>query len=530
MERNIVDFIDNHIELVADLSAKLGDSTWRVKKNGRPADKRAYIERLEALEAVYANRENFARVRTYDDEHLSQEVLTQRQIHLMRLRFAAAQMPATRQTRINELVEEIDQLSHTYRVHVGNKKFSLTEVREILRTSSDKKLRKALWLGARSDLGEDVGDLAIRLVGVRNRAARDLGYGNFFRMSMELQGVEESLLTKLLNKLITSTEAEFKESKAKLDEELRKKFKLRTKTIPPWIYSDLFFRSQASTKTSGFDKLYAGKDLTALAKKAMASVGFDVEAILAKSELHADDTKTTESICIHPDRRKKGTRIHANIADDESSMAMLMSDLGRGVFYEHIASNLPYLLREPCHKLILDAVAILFAQEVRTTEFLQTIVEGNKSSITRLMNAQRENQTLSRLLSARWLAMIVYFERSIYENPGRDMTRIWWELAMIFQHLEEPPEVDGKKEWAANIDLANAPVQHHNELLSTLIASQIRQAIEAETGNRNLVGNEGARAFLVEKVFASGATHDWTTLVENATGSPLSVDAYVAGY
>ena len=530
MERNIVDFIENHIELVADVAAKHNDSLWRVKKSGRPADKRTLAERAEALRAVYANRENFARVRTYDDEHLSAEPITQRQIHLMRLRFAAAQIQETSAARMAELVDEIEQVSHTYRIHVGSKKFSLTEVREHLSSSADKKLRKALWFGARCELGDDVGDQAIRLVGVRNRAARDLGYNNFFHMSLALQAIDESLLTKLLNRLIQATEEPYTTAKTELDAELKKRFKLRTKVVPPWMYGDLFLRSQPSEKPLGFDKLYAGKDIAAVATKAMASMGFDVESILAKSELHADDTKSTESTCIQIDRRKKGTRIHANITNDELSMSMLMADLGRAVYYESIRTDLPYLLRETSHQLILDAVGLMFAQETRSDVFLKDIVEANKSSITRLLNLDAPRDRLDRLLAARWLPMVIYFERAIYENPGRDMTRIWWELARIFQHIEDPPEVEGKREWAANIELTRSPVQHQNQLLCALIAAQLRQAIEEATGMRNLIGNEGAKAFLVGKIFASGATEDWTTLIESATGRPLSVDSYVAGY
>ncbi|MFT7620447.1 MAG: peptidyl-dipeptidase A [Planctomycetota bacterium] len=530
MERNIVDFIENHVEEVADLAAKHGDSLWRVKKNGRPADQRIYAERAEALQNVYANRENFARVRTYDDEHLSNEIGTQRQIHLMRLRFAAAQVPIQRSERMAELVGEIDQISHTYRVHVGSKKFSLIEVRENLAESNDKKLRKALWMGARSDLGEDVGDHAIRLVGVRNRTARDLGYSNFFQMTLKLKEIDETFLTKLLNKLVSTTEAEFTQSKEELDVELRTRFKLRVKSIPPWMYGELFFRSQPAEKPLGFDKLYAGKDLAALAAKAMTSIGFDIESILAKSELHADDTKNTESTCIQVDRRRKGTRIHANIVDDESSMTMLMSDLGRAVYYENIGTNLPFLLREPSHDLILNAIGLLFAQETRTLTFLSDIVEGNKSTVARLMDLNESENKRDRLLTARWLPMIIYFERSLYDNPGRDMTRIWWDLAQIFQKIEEPPEVKGKKEWAANIELAKTPVDHQNQLLCTLIASQFRQAIEEATGMRNIVGNPGAKDFLVERIFAPGATDTWADMIEKATGRPLSVDSFVAGY
>ena len=530
MERNIVDFIESHVTEVADLAAKYGDALWRAKKNGRPADRRLLEERSESLRQVYANRENYARVRTYDDEHLSNEEITQRQIHLMRLCFAAAQIPDNQRERMDELVGEITQISHTYRVQAGSRKFSLAEVREVLASSQDKKLRKALWLGARGDLGEDVGDHAIRLVGVRNRTARDLGYANFFHMSLQLQEVDENNLTQLLNRLITATEEDFVAAKAELDSSLKKRLKLRTRVVPPWMYGDLFFRHQPSEKKLGFDKFFAGKDAADIARAAFASMGFDVEQVLSKSNLQSDDTKNVTSICIQTDRRRRGIRIHANLLEDEASMALLLGDLGRAMYYEHIGNQLPYLLKEPCHPLILDAIALMFAEEVRSPVFLRDMVKGNKSTITRLTNLDVPRRRLDRLLSARWLPMIIYFERAIYEDPGRDMCRIWWDLASIFQHLEEPAEAAGKREWASLIALAEQPAEHQNVLLRQLIASQIREALEEATGSRDLTGNEKAGEFLVDRIFSHGATFPWTTLVERATGRPLGADSYLAGY
>ena len=82
------------------------------------------------------------------------------------------------------------------------------------------------------------------------------------------------------------------------------------------------------------------------------------------------------------------------------------------------------------------------------------------------------------------------------------------------------PEERHAPDWAAKIHIAVAPVYYHNYLFGELIASQL-----AATAGQ-LVDRADAGKFLSTKVFSPGASVRWDALIAQATGAPLSPQAF----
>ncbi len=100
------------------------------------------------------------------------------------------------------------------------------------------------------------------------------------------------------------------------------------------------------------------------------------------------------------------------------------------------------------------------------------------------------------------------------------------DLVERYQRLARPPVVEPHG-WAGKIHLALSPVYYHDYLLGELLASQLEETIEAETGSRSPAADPArAGAILRERLFAPGATLRWDALVTSATGAPLDVDAF----
>jgi peptidyl-dipeptidase A len=118
---------------------------------------------------------------------------------------------------------------------------------------------------------------------------------------------------------------------------------------------------------------------------------------------------------------------------------------------------------------------------------------------------------------------MVHFERDLYSDPESDLDARWWELVERFQMVAPPPE-RAAPDWAAKIHTAVAPVYYQNYLLGELLASQIQQTCEHETGG--LVGNREAGSLLAEKIFHRGSSRRWDAIIEDATGWPLSAEAF----
>jgi peptidyl-dipeptidase A len=135
------------------------------------------------------------------------------------------------------------------------------------------------------------------------------------------------------------------------------------------------------------------------------------------------------------------------------------------------------------------------------------------------------------LLTARWVLVMTYFERALYADPERgDLHTLWWDLVEELQLLSRP-ENRQDPDWAAKIHLTVAPVYYHNYLLGELIASQLGARFNAEVLGgepaRGYVGQGELGNFLRDRWFEHGASVDWQSLLEQATGSRLSVEPFL---
>src|SRR5690606_9830738 len=140
----------------------------------------------------------------------------------------------------------------------------------------------------------------------------------------------------------------------------------------------------------------------------------------------------------------------------------------------------------------------------------------------------RRQQRTSLLVSARWILVMVFFERDLYRDPDRpDLDSHWWDLVERIQRVRRP---DGREapDWAAKIHLSLAPVYYHNYLLGELMASQLDRAIgDRLAPGETSIGNPAVGTFLRERVFARGASLHWNELLREATGERLSPRHFV---
>jgi len=95
------------------------------------------------------------------------------------------------------------------------------------------------------------------------------------------------------------------------------------------------------------------------------------------------------------------------------------------------------------------------------------------------------------------------------------------------------PASRNNPDWAAKVHFVIAPVYYHNYALGELFAAQLRQAIAKALGHTGPLSemhwnDKRIGAFLREKVFAPGMREHWPDFVKNATGAPLSAEAFAA--
>ncbi|MBJ7334823.1 MAG: peptidase M3A and M3B thimet/oligopeptidase F, partial [Thermoleophilia bacterium] len=200
-------------------------------------------------------------------------------------------------------------------------------------------------------------------------------------------------------------------------------------------------------------------------------------------------------------------------------------ELGHAIYELELAADLPWLLRSPAHILTTEAIAMLHGRRGRDPEFLERYAGVDPAVARHPANAATLRRGL--LILAAWVQVMTRFERALYADPDGDLDRVWWELVEQYQGIPRPAEpVPGA--WASKIHLAVAPVYYHNYLLGEILASQLQEWTQRVAGASSPAAAAAVVGPLIaEHVLAPGASLRWDQLVEQATGTPLTIDAFV---
>ncbi|MFP6655460.1 MAG: M2 family metallopeptidase, partial [Myxococcota bacterium] len=197
MERNIVDFIEQFVSHAGDLERLANLAYWEFAADGSLENERKMAQARKDLLTVYSSRDHYARIRTYDTGQRIESESVARQIRLMKLQFAQHQMPPTVLERLVEQEAEGERIMNTFRARVNGTRISANAVTRVLVDSEDLDERQAVWEACK-EVGAAVGPTLLRTVGIRNRAARDLNYRDYYDMSLELQEIDETSLFQLV--------------------------------------------------------------------------------------------------------------------------------------------------------------------------------------------------------------------------------------------------------------------------------------------------------------------------------------------
>lgn len=512
--------VDNLNARMAELEKAFFLAWWDSQVDATEAndEKRAELE-LE-LRRFMGDPAALQQVNDALGEDLHDEI-DKRQLQILRLAMTGEQMSDAQREEIVRLSVSVESDFASYRPRIDEREVTDNEIEEILTTSDDADLRERAWRASK-EIGSQVADRVRELARVRNAAARDLGFPDFYLMQLELQEIEEPWLFGLLDDLDEVTRAPYESWKSDLDADLRARFSATR--LYPWHYADPFFQNLPPDGRITLDDLFEGQSAEELSLKTFDAWGIELRPVLHASDLYPRENKCQHAFCVALDRLDD-VRIMANIVPGERWTEVILHECGHAAYDTSIERRLPFLLREPAHTFVTEAMALLSGRLVRDPVWLTEIAGLRIEQVQAITADLRRSSAAQALLATRWILVMSFFERSLYSDPEADLDGLWWDLVERFQLVEPPPKVpDGG--WASKIHIGCAPVYYHNYLLGDVLASQLSAGAERECGG--LVGSEAAGKFLVERLFRPGNTLRWDELIEEATGKPLGVDDFAA--
>ncbi|KPK82490.1 MAG: hypothetical protein AMS25_02165 [Gemmatimonas sp. SM23_52] len=460
------------------------------------------------------------------------DLLVRRQLELLALDHRPNLLP---ESVIDDLVRRSNEIQaefYTFRARLDGREITNNEIIEVLRGERDAARRKAAW-EASKQIAHRVAEPLLELVARRNEAARSLGYRDFYAMQLQLHEIDEAELLCIFAQLKRRTDEPFRAAKAEIDRRLAKRYRTRPEILRPWHYEDPFFQEPPLSEELGLARHFRGRDLVMIADRFFARIALPLRDVLDRSDLYERAGKDQHAYCVNIDR-EGDVRILCNLRDDERWMGTLLHELGHAAYEKFLPRTLPWILRQPAHIAITEAIAMFMDRLTYDIDWLEAAAEARPDDRAGLQRRAVATVRFEMLLLVRWVLVMTYFERELYGNPGRDdLHRLWWDLVEALQQVRRPQNRDAP-DWAAKIHLAVAPVYYHNYLLGELIASQLRAAIRKDVLDgadpRGYVGRADLGRFLRDRIFAYGASQHWQALLQDATGSRLDPEPFIAEF
>ncbi len=529
-ENQLRDFVTAHVEKIKPLEKQTNLAWWDAAVTGDPKAYDRSSEMQLQIRRVYSDPKDFAFLKEMKQSGQVKDPLLARQLTVLYNAYLANQIEPELLKQIVELGTQIEKNFSTFRGTIDGKKVTDNEIKDILKDETDSAKREKVWLASKQ-VGAAVAADLVRLVKLRNEAARKLGFDNYHTMALATGEQDVKELDKIFDDLYERTKKPYAKAKAELDQILAKKYGITPDQLMPWHYHDPFFQETPMVYDLDLDVYYKDKDVKKLAEQFYAGIGLPVEAILAHSDLYEKEGKNPHAFSTHIDR-EGDVRILCNLKNNENWMETILHELGHGVYDKYLDYGTPYLLRSPAHSFTTEAMAMFFGRLSRNPAWMQQMLGLSDAEQAQIEKVGGKYAQLKQLIFARWDMVMYQFEKQLYANPDQDLTKLWWDLVEKYQLVKRPANRTNP-DWAAKIHFAVAPCYYHNYMLGELLASQWHHtlvnkvlALKSDKGV-SYVGQKKAGQYLREKVFHAGDLYRWNEMIKRSTGEPLTAKYFV---
>jgi peptidyl-dipeptidase A len=524
-------FIAEHETRIRPLEKAANRAWWNANVSGKDEDFKIKEQAQNKLDDALAEKDRFAELKVIKRLKLSDRLLA-RQIDVLYLMYLEKQVDPELLKKITAKANAIEQAFNVFRAKVDNKEITDSEVRKLLKESKDSEQRKAVWQASKV-VGTLVEKDLKELVGLRNEAARKLGFKDYHQMQLYLNEQTQEQVVHLFDQLDELTREPFRRAKADIDVRLGKTCGVSVDDLRPWHYHDPFFQESPAVFDTDLDAVYAKVDIVKLCQDYYAGIGLPVDDVIALSDLYEKPGKSPHAFCTDIDR-EGDVRVLANIVPNEYWMGTMLHELGHSVYSsKNIPRSVPYVLRTEAHILTTEGVAMMFERPARSADWLQ------KMGVT-VPDAKGFNETGAKMLRnqllifSRWCQVMLRFEKELYANPNRDLNQLWWDLVEKYQMVKRP-EGRNAPDYASKIHIVVAPAYYHNYMMGQLFASQVhhtiaRTVLKAEPGQALYIGHTRVGEFMKKRVFAPAKTMPWNALTKFATDEDLNPKAFAADF
>lgn len=523
-------------ELVKQIEAKIiplnkavNIAYFNASISGKDEDYKKSEDLQIQLTKVFADTSVFAQLKKIKESNAVTNDTLKRVLLVYYNRFLENQLDTSMLNAMTRQQIEIEKKYSNYRAEVKGKKLTDNQIEDVLSNSTKSDELKDTWM-AHKKIGSVVAADILKLVKMRNEAAKKCGFSNFHEMRLKLSEQDPQEIEKIFDELDNLTRESFASLKNDIDEYFVKRYNVKKENLMPWHYQDRFFQEAPKIFSVDFDTYYKGKDLVALTQKYYSGLGVPVDDIMKNSDLFEKPGKNQHAYCIDMDN-EGDVRVLCNVKENAKWMNTMLHEFGHAVYDKNIGTILPYVLREPAHTFTTEAVAMFFGRMATNPAWMKENLGISDDEVTKIADNGFKSLRLEQLTFSRWAQVMYRFEKSMYANPDQDLNKLWWDLVEKYQMLKRPTDRN-EPDWASKIHIATSPCYYHNYLLGELLASQMYYHIcdkivkTTDYKNQGFTNNKEVGKFFVEKIFKPALMFNWNDMIEKATGEKLSAKYY----
>ena len=526
-------FIEQHIKTVAPLQKESRIASWDAAVSGKPEDYEHHKQLTLKIRKIYSNPHEFAYLKKLMESDASLDPVTARQIKVLYNAYLTNQVDPKLTEQIVTLESTIEKNFSTFRGTIEGQEVTNNDIVAVLKNETDSQKRKQAWLASKQ-VGPVVAADVLKLIRLRNTAARQVGYDSYHTLKLEQSELDIAEIDALFEQLEQLTRQPYADLKAAMDRQLAEYCGIEASQIMPWHYHDPFLQEAPMIVKIDLDQFYKGKDIVALSSDFYDGIGLNVEAILENSDLFEKPGKNPHAFCRDIDK-EGDVRILCNIRDNEKWMEVQLHELGHAVYARYHDKDVPYLLRNPAHSFTTEAVAMVFGRLSSNALWMQAMLDLSDEQRDELLTVTGEHMRLKQLIFARWALVMYYFEKQLYANPDQDLNTLWWDTVEKYQLVKRPPDRDAP-DWASKIHFVIAPCYYHSYLLGEMLASQLihdmAKKIPAMNTDKGVVfvGQKDIGSYLRKNVFEPGNLYPYNDMIKRATGQTLTPDYFVQDF
>lgn len=512
-------FVNQTVEKVSPVEKRLSTLYWMFATRGEAQTAKELAETEKELKLLFSNPDEFKMLKKWDQEKIAAPFV-KRQVELLLKAYTPNQLDKKTIADLVERQTEIENIFNNFRAELDGRKLSDNDLKEILKKEKNNERRREAW-EATKQIGIEVAEKVKELARRRNKAAQGLGFPNHFEMSLKLQELDSPWLLNLFQRLKEATQKTFQKKIVDLHAKLAKFYGVSVNEVMPWHYDDPFAQQAPAQVTVDLDPYIVGKDILKIVREFYESIDLDISDVLERSDLFERKGKSQHAFCITMDKGLD-VRVLANIRPNQYWTSTMLHELGHASYSKNIDQTLPYFLRDEAHTFATEAVAMLMERMLHHPHWLKNFFDIPFKNIS---------SSLDKLIIARWVMVVVHFEKALYTNPDQDLNALWWRLVKEFQLIDKPPSREAP-DWAAKIHIASYPCYYQNYLLGELFAAQIANTLEKKVLKKSLkeisfYGFKGVGKLLKENLFKMGCQWPWKKLVTDVTGQELDINAFV---